>query len=225
MVVVPRQAVSDQPTGVRVEPAVRGSLVEFISAAGEIQPAPASRSAPVSSARIAELPVQGGRRRHQGQSRRQAARSAVRPRQARLQGPRSPAQVRRSPPRGREGVPQVSRTRVSVQQAADRRAQGHAGRTTAASSNERPSSSRTRTSASPRSTSSRPRSTSRRRQHPRRRRLPQGRGGGARRPPAQHRGRRGRDRQGPGQPQLRDHHSRPSTASSPASTPRSARSS
>jgi HlyD family secretion protein len=54
------QAVSDQPTTVRVEPAVRGGLVEFISAAGEIQPrARVSISARV-SARIAELPYKEG---------------------------------------------------------------------------------------------------------------------------------------------------------------------
>jgi HlyD family secretion protein len=56
------QSVSDQPTSVRVEPAARGSLVEFISAAGEIQPrARVSISARV-SARIARLPFKEGDR-------------------------------------------------------------------------------------------------------------------------------------------------------------------
>jgi HlyD family secretion protein len=54
------QAVSDAPTVVRAEPAARGSLVEFISAAGEIQPrARVSISARV-SARIAKLPFKEG---------------------------------------------------------------------------------------------------------------------------------------------------------------------
>jgi len=54
------KADADQPTAVRVEPAARGTLVEFISAAGEIQPrARVSISARV-SARIAELPYKEG---------------------------------------------------------------------------------------------------------------------------------------------------------------------
>jgi multidrug efflux pump subunit AcrA (membrane-fusion protein) len=56
------QSQSDQPTTVRVEPAARGGLVEFISAAGEIKPrARVSISARV-SARIAELPFKEGDR-------------------------------------------------------------------------------------------------------------------------------------------------------------------
>ena len=56
------QSVTEQPTTVRVEPVARGTLVEFISAAGEIKPrARVSISARV-SARIAELPFKEGDR-------------------------------------------------------------------------------------------------------------------------------------------------------------------
>ena len=54
------QAATDQPTNVRVERAVRGSLIESISAAGEVEPkSKVSISARV-SARIAELPFKEG---------------------------------------------------------------------------------------------------------------------------------------------------------------------
>jgi HlyD family secretion protein len=56
------QAVTDQPTVVRAEPAARGSLVEFISGAGDVQPRSRVAISARVSARIAELPFKEGDR-------------------------------------------------------------------------------------------------------------------------------------------------------------------
>jgi HlyD family secretion protein len=56
------QAVTDQPTIVRTEPAARGSLVEFISAAGDVQPNSRVAISARVSARIAALPFKEGDR-------------------------------------------------------------------------------------------------------------------------------------------------------------------
>ena len=56
------QSGGDQPATVRVEPAVRGNLVEFISASGEVQPKTRVAISARVSARIAELPFKEGDR-------------------------------------------------------------------------------------------------------------------------------------------------------------------
>jgi HlyD family secretion protein len=56
------QSVADQPTLVRVEPAVRGSLIESISAAGDVEPRTRVAISARVSARIAELPFKEGDR-------------------------------------------------------------------------------------------------------------------------------------------------------------------
>jgi HlyD family secretion protein len=111
------KADADQPTTVRVEPAVRGSLVEFISAAGEIQPrARVSISARV-SARIAELPFKEGDRVTKGDPN---ANPPIPPSvlvkldSKDLEAQLNSVQARRA---AEEASLQVSRIRVAVQQA------------------------------------------------------------------------------------------------------------
>jgi HlyD family secretion protein len=111
------KADADQPTVVRVEPAVRGSLVEFISAAGEIQPrARVSISARV-SARIAELPFKEGDRVTKGDPN---ANPPIPPSvlvkldSKDLEAQLNSVQARRA---AEEASLQVSRIRVAVQQA------------------------------------------------------------------------------------------------------------
>jgi HlyD family secretion protein len=54
------QAATDQPTSVRVEPVVRGNLIEFISAPGEVEPKTRVAISARVSARIAQLPFREG---------------------------------------------------------------------------------------------------------------------------------------------------------------------
>jgi HlyD family secretion protein len=54
------QAAAAQPTGVRVEPVVRGNLIEFISAPGEVEPKTRVSISARVSARIARLPFREG---------------------------------------------------------------------------------------------------------------------------------------------------------------------
>ena len=56
------QSVADQPTTVRVEKAIRGNLIETISAAGEVEPKSKVAISARVSARIAELPFKEGDR-------------------------------------------------------------------------------------------------------------------------------------------------------------------